>query len=273
MNCFEVKSQNELPISSPMDSILIVGIMNYYVSSSYKTIGIVDSISLIHSNNIYRTDKYTRTEYEVQYYTDKTKPKLQSRSRNRIVRKRKYNENLIHSLIDAINNPITVEDLAIQIGEENFNKNVTNRFILSIAKEHDVEYYFDSTSFIYPVFGLSYDEIRSIDTFNMYLNEEFGFKGYSFSWHYTNTIQIYLFKNSNCLRIEGNYPNTFKQPWYTQNLDAEHNPKTLLNFEINEELLKVLPNSFLNKKTLETFRLYKDYVEWYLSRRNIVFLE
>lgn len=74
------------------------------------------------------------------------------------------------------------------------------------------------------------------------------------------------------------------QPWrYDKNIFIDSNASdslqielffeafdnAILNYQINENLISLLPNSFRFKDLLDTRSLYKNYIDWILLREKI----
>lgn len=256
-----------------IDSIIFIGDNNFYRNSIRLTKGVTDSMILVYSDKTYLIKDFNRTDYEISYYVDKERSEKRSSNVMEEFIGVEYSLDIIQDLITEIENPIEAIDLIKQFDTIEIKKELSDTFMFDIAKEHNEQSCFDSTDFMFPYYGITFQEFRSMDTFNVFLIEKFGGKGYSKSWHYTNKIFVHIFTNSKCIILEGKYPNNLKQPWYIDEKGDRAYPDALLNLNINSKVAKVLPDGFVNKRSLDTGNLLRMYVEWYLDRRNIIFLE
>jgi len=110
------------------------------------------------------------------------------------------------------------------------------------------------------------------DTFNIYLDELYKKTKddlYIFVTDISSTIYIKIITENDTFRYEGKFPNPFRQPWY--DLESTISEQAAYsNLEINFALHKLLPKNFINRNTISQEALIRDYIYWFLKRREVI---
>lgn len=111
---------------------------------------------------------------------------------------------------------------------------------------------------------------QSLDTLNLFLTTAFDTTGYIVVTDFDDSFRITISTSKENFIFEGKYPNTFHQPWYMFVRDEYSNMSTVLNFGINNAVVKILPKDFSRIFTLKPETLMDDYIQWYLKRQGVI---
>jgi hypothetical protein len=112
---------------------------------------------------------------------------------------------------------------------------------------------------------------QNIDTFNLFVSSTFDTTGYVIITDVWNEITVYIKTTYKEFVFEGKYPNAFKQPWYDHSDTTNGIAAPIINLNINRFLVAILPDRFHGRNTIELQSLTDNYIEWYLTRRGIIY--
>lgn len=216
--------------------------------------------------------KYETERYYHEKYVTTLKPKgKKSNRKNRL----KGSDNTISSkqleqLFKAMNQNMESSELIETIDTLAFQNHVNPKRIKKIAKQMDMGWLF-KRKYSSPSENIAFFcACQSLDSLKAYLQDRFKTKGYMIVTDYDHSIDLTISTSDGHHRFEGKYPNPIKQPWYDHANTMDRELNTVINFNINWMLLKILPHDFLHLKSIDQKRLFDDYIGWFLERKEKV---
>jgi len=176
----------------------------------------------------------------------------------------------IQNLVAALDTniyPITFDHL--NHTELEFEKFVHEQSVVLVAEKYEIKRKFER-KYSEEEIQIIFKDCYNIDTFNLFLKYEFVFYPYPvFEIGYWNFINFFIKTNKANYRFESSYNYTYRQPW-NEIVTGDSTYRSILNFELNEQIIKILPNDFLNMVSLKKESLYNRYIEWYIKRKGIL---
>lgn len=154
---------------------------------------------------------------------------------------------------------------------------VTPEKIREIAKKHDAIYHFRRKYAEPEEIAEIYRGCMQLDTFGLYLTEldtnlEYN---YVFTFDFEAGFQIMIYTKEQRYFYTSTYPHTYGLPWFDivdGNTMKIVGQEYVLNPEINYYLHQFLPRNFLLKNQLSFEKIMSKYIEWYLYKRDLIFL-
>lgn len=253
-----------------VDSIFIKSHLAAYQFDDDGTTKGKESTFLIAFNsdkNQYKIEKYLSKEFVASFKTESVKVKtkdLTSKVKNDL-----DCEN-IKLLLNSLSSPLKSKDLINQIDTSEFYSFVTPKQILKSARRYDIAWYFKKRYTTKEKNQLFFNSCISLDSLETYLTENFDTEGYVMVTDFESTFNIWITTTKSEYRFEAKYPNSFKQPWYDHSDTTEVFPETILNFDINKAVSKILPKNFLLIDTISDIALFHSYIRWYFERRRML---
>lgn len=251
-----------------VDTIKIISNSSYFhFDSCGTTTGIYDEYIIVFDKikNNYILNPYQRTEYKYTFNPDtsivKQKQLKQGLSIDKILIGELLNELEISYIKPTFEN--------IGISKKEFLKLTNKKHFLQVANWYKVDWQFEKNYSSKEENKKIFNACQNIDTFNLYLDNEFDTSDYIVITDVDAHFEIIISTNKTDYRFEGKYPNTYKQPWYLQTNDGDFKP--ILNFSINQAIQKIVPTNFSNFKSLKIEELTNAYIKWYLKRCDILF--
>ncbi len=172
------------------------------------------------------------------------------------------------AVLDTNIYPITFDYL--NHTESEFKKFLQEQSVVLVDEEYEIKRKFQrkySEEEIQTIFKDCYN----IDTFNLFLKYEFVFYPYPvFEVGYWNFIKFFIKTNKAKYSFESTYNYTYRQPWNEIVTGDSTYYRSILNFELNEQIVKILPSDFLNINSLKKEILYYRYLVWYIERKGIL---
>jgi hypothetical protein len=210
-----------------------------------------------------------------QYYEDKYKRTFKPDTINikkkdlsaKIEKKVKTTD--LNFLFKALVENVDSNHLINQVDTVAFRAFVTGKQILRTAKRYKCNWYFKRNYSTKEENEAFFNACQSTDSLNVYLMSQFNEKGYVFVTDVSNTINIWISTTQSQYRFEGKYPNESKQPWYNHNPISVDNRTTVLNFQVNQSLIQLLPADFLLMNSISNEELFHNYITWYFERQKI----
>jgi len=220
-----------------------------------------DSLDKKYIKHKYYRDEYRRTFRPKSFKINTTKRK----------NKNDINQTDLQDLITAMSVNIDSNKLIEQIDTSQIKELITKNRIKKIAKWYEIDWHFKRRYATNEENKKFYKECQSIDTFKLYLANQFNNKFYTIVTDYSNTINIWITTTTSEYRFEGKYPNPVKMPWYNHNSYTKNTlAKPIVNLNINKSLVSILPKDFLLRKSITIEALVDDYLEWYFKRRDMI---
>lgn len=175
----------------------------------------------------------------------------------------------ISMLLNALSQSKDHHELFQQVDTVELRKHLKHKHIVQVIKQHEEWEFFKGYSSKKENEKL-FSGCRSLDTFQVYLQEQYNDKGYVFITDYSNTIDIWVTTDQSRNYFEGKYPNKLKQPWYRYQGKSSLIKEGIFNFDINKALIHLLPKGFMHSSSISTEELSNDYLIWYLKRHDIL---
>lgn len=130
--------------------------------------------------------------------------------------------------------------------------------------EKDLKYLDLYGYFNYEIYDNEWGEnCLQLNNFKKFLKIAFDTTGYAVEPSERNVMILNIYTSGNVYSYEGKFPNIFKQPWYDYSKLTNGIPKSILNFDINLYLDKILPDEYPSKKELGISSLVDEYLLWY----------
>ena len=162
---------------------------------------------------------------------------------------------------------LTIADF--DISENQFNNLTTEKEIRKIAKQRKFAWNFKKRYSTKQENEKIFNNYQDTTLFNKFLQQAFDtsrvFPIITDVW---STINISLVTNVDTIKFEGIMPNLNKLPWYNQSGDL-FEFESILNPDINKNLLSILPNDFLEIESINSENLFYYYIIWYLKENEI----
>lgn len=259
----------------PIDTIEIESSDGYYDTDKNESIGKDFNLIIAFDK---KSNKYFISNYIKANYKLSSKTKIENRKEKSIKKfiKRDVDSEHIRQLVTALNKnhyPLTFKNLNQSV--EEFTKSTNKESILKVAKKRKTDWHFKKR-YSDPIENqIIFNGCQNIDTLNLFLKTEFTERLFpTMVMDYWNSFGIVIKTNKKMHRFFGTYPDSFKQPWFEvishKKFSVDSIPfKSVLNFNINEQLVKILPNDFLNIGSIKIESLYFAYIVWYLERNGI----
>lgn len=242
---------------------------HYHFDTCGTTTGIYDEFVLVFSEekNNYILSPYKRTEYKFTLKPDTSFRKEKVLNQGVVV-----DQLLISNLLEQFEITYSKPSFDnIGMTTKEFLKLTDKKHIIQVAKWHETDWHFKKS---YSTKGQN-DEIfkgcQNADTLNLYLATAFDTMGYVLVTDVDDHFDVSISTTKTNYRFEAKYPNSYKQPWYYHADKGSFASTSLLNFQINNALVLILPDTFSRIKTLKFESLTNEYIEWYLKRRGIIF--
>lgn len=208
------------------------------------------------------------SEYSTAEITVTIKPKSKRkiiRHFNRFEGRRVSNEKvkfLLRSLRSSEVSERQLDSLALIILPQS-NK----RLLRELAKRHGVEFRLSSRYEEPDVIKNLVAEFMNRDTLNYYLQGLFRHDVFTVTSDYQNTVDIKVYTSGNVHFFRGSFENPIRQPWGYSGTKKGLTFISVLNLDINQALLNILPQSFQQRKSLKARSLKYGYAKWFLKRR------
>jgi len=155
------------------------------------------------------------------------------------------------------------------ISEKQFNNLTTEKEIRKIAKHQKSAWNFKKRYSTKQENEKIFNNCQDTTLFNKFLQQAFDTTRFSpIITDVWSTINISLVTNIDTVKFEGTMPNLNKLPWYNQSGDL-FEFESILNPEINKNLLSILPNDFLEIESIKNENLIYYYIIWYLKENGI----
>ena len=229
------------------------------------TKGVTETYIIVYnpSTKTYKSHKYFRNEYLM--CADTNDDVIKTSNLARKFRNDITNEK-IKMLLTAFNENVPPENLLEQIDTAFFRNYISKRQIRMLAKANKINWQFKPRYSSKEKNKLFYKSCQSIDTLKIYLNESYKSESFTIVTDYSNEIFVLVSTANSNYSFNGTYPNPVKQPWYNYSDSVNMFPSEILNFKINQSLIKLLPSDFLLLETISTSKLFDDYINWYFKR-------
>lgn len=260
-----------------VNQVLIESSNGYYHIEKKSSIGSKHVFNIKYSEPVH---KYIAEEYLDVSYENSFADTLQNKktSKNKCIFKTNKNLNLyLDSLLLSLNKSIYPIDLAsINTSKSDFEKMVNDKAIKKVIRQvNKNESFFERLFCVLEWSFLSKAEkkgiisdCQNIDTLNDYLINQFDTAGISITRDYWDVFEIRIITNSKNYYFYCSFENGYRHPW----CDNTWKMRIILNPEINKFLLKILPNNFKGKRSLESNQLINEYLKWMLNKREVIFL-
>lgn len=235
--------------------LFIKGDVGYYDSDERCSKGAIDELEILYDTVVrrYRVARYNREEYK-----DCTGDSQKSRTE---IKKRKTPSAFIDSKL-----------LELFFNQLNINKGwVTDlRFIQDqwsyllrdkeIVNERNRTRRKNQPKYKKRDFSAEYFEaLRNPDSFKKYLAHFDTDTAYIVTVHVSDETQFQIETSHNTFTFEAKYPYVFRQPIYEY---REHRIVPVINFNINQALLQILPADFITVEGFKLRALVRDYIRW-----------
>lgn len=257
-------------IPDSIQSITINSLIGaYQFDDKGTTKGKKDEMKIIFLKSTgYAIDYWKHTEYSVTY-------KPQSHNTKEVYLK-KYSQkpiskDKITSLIESLQTYEHPKENILLNDSDRLESKITWKSILKSAKLKEIDWRFKKSYSSKEKNKEFLKACQSIDTFQVYLTHKFDTTFRSFVTDYTNRITIKIITTYSEFNYVGEYPNPAKQPWYNQSDTSNFLGSPVLNFNINQCLLELLPTNFLLRNSLSLDVVYYDYINWYFERRGMTY--
>jgi len=246
-------SQNLKFDKTLIQEILITSHSGYYDIEKEERIGHEDFI-------VYVKDFDTNKWQIIKYLKDsKYKKEMKSITNKQI-------DTFLESFMSSLTN-LTISDF--DISETQFYNLTTEKEIRNIAKYKKSAWNFKKRYSTKQDNEKIFRNCQDITLFNEYLKQAFDTtRFYPIITDVWSTINISLISDTDTLKFEGTMPNLNKLPWYNQSGDL-FEFESILNPEINMNLLSILPNDFLEIESIKKENLIYYYIIWYLKENGI----
>lgn len=162
---------------------------------------------------------------------------------------------------------LTISDFNISVTQ--FNSLTTEKEIRKIAKQTKSAWNFKRKYSSKQENQLIFNNCQDTTLFNKFLEQAFDTsRFYPIITDVWSMINISFITNKDTIKFEGTMPNLNKLPWYNQSGDL-FEFESILNPEINNILLSILPNDFLEIESIKHENLIYYYIIWYLKENGI----
>lgn len=253
-----------------VDTLKIISNSSYYhFDTCGTTTGVYDEYIIVFSKekNNYILNQYKRTKYKFTF-----KPDSSSREEKILKQGLVIDPALMSNLLKQFEiTYLKPTSNNIGITNEEFLKLTDKKHIIQVAKWHDTDWHFKKSYSTKEQNDKIFKGCQNVDTLNLFLATAFDTSGYAMVTDVSDLFKVHIITSGSKFNFEGKYPNSFKQPWYDHSDTNSVFPTSILNFSINNALVKILPNNFSRLETLKFESLTNEYIEWYLKRRGIIF--
>lgn len=226
-------SQSLFAFGEKIDTIEFTSNQNHFLfDEKGSTKGLYEklTISFDYMKNKYYISNYLKVKYLLQI-----RPAIKSID-SQIVKKHnglRIDLDLLKNLVDALSdNRHPAQNLSIEAREDIVSK-ISRREVKRTGRRFGNDWFYKNRYSNRQDFINLVSACKSVDTFNIFLIENFDTTGYMIINDVSSTIDIFLRSNNHSFRYEGKYPNIYKQPWYSWSEDDHGLPRSILNFRIN----------------------------------------
>jgi hypothetical protein len=257
----------------PVDSIFIQSHkkLEGHADQKFATKGRADYLKIEWSDFHKR---YFVTSYYRDKYVSTRKPDTLKNSRKNLL-KEPYEIDIeaLKGLLTAFNSNKSTQDLLMNLDTTELQNLLSDWRLIKTSHNFQTFYYL-SMKHLGKSEGIpTLQDYHSSDSILSYLKERFDTNGYyTVVSGYKADINLHICTKSETWHLQGKYPNPLNQPWYnlTDSI-SEDILFSILNFQINEYLLALLPEDFLFRNRLTLKALANDYISWYLKKQGMGF--
>jgi len=256
----------------PVDTIFINGSSGYYhFDEKGTTTGRTDIYIIAFDMN---ASKYIVVDYK----TVSMKGTFSPESSEKTVKhfNKEKGKSISNSSLDGLLTAFSSRYVKPTFENVGFDKQVflsltDEKHIRKVAKRYKQDWHFKMYYTTKEENRILFSGCQNIDTFNLFVNSKFDTTGYIMVTDVWDVMNVYIKTADNEFAFEGKYPNAFKQPWYDHSDNSKIIAGSIVNLDINQFLVAILPDKFHGKNTIELQSLADNYIKWYLQRRNIIY--
>ena len=194
--------------------------------------------------------------------------------RKLIIFKKKITFDKINLLLKSFENSQIPDNILQVVDSSFFYKRVTKSNIIKIARKYQAAYHFNSKFYSKDSINKIINTCQNYLEFRHFLYEKFdtiSLSGFMLVADYVNNMVVEIYFDSTKYEFIGKYPNIVKQPWFDNSMPFDLlKEKTINNLMINYSLERILPETFLLRKTITIDALLEEYIKWYLKQVKIL---
>ena len=229
-------------------------------NAEYLRIEFVDSLQG------YFTTRYYRDDYLSTYSPDT----LNVVTKNLLKEYQKIRREPLDGLLQAMTRDKRSNELLTDLDTVRFQKLISDWRLMRTSRTFEAFYYL-SMKHLAKAEGIpTLQNYHSSDSIKIYLKERFDTTGLYFVRLGTKAeTNLSIYTPSNTWYFHGRNLNHAYQPWYNVTDSIDELPYSVLNFNINKNLVSILPKQFMFRERMTLKAIANDYISWYLERQGM----